>query len=97
MLRQADLIVVMERGHKEALECEFPECRGRIVLLAEAAGEKFAEIPDPARSGFIDSEAIARSIITCIDIGFSTLIELAEKNNTSRNRFQRDITGMEME
>lgn len=88
LLRQADLIVVMENGHKEAIEFEFPDCRGRIALLSEAAGEKFAEIPDPARSNFVGGEAIARSIVSCIDKGFSTLIKMAEVNHATRNHSQ---------
>lgn len=78
MLAAADLIVVMEQGHREALECEFPQCRGRIVLLGTAAGEDHPEIPDPARTHFEESAAAARSITACIDKGFSKLVSLAE-------------------
>src|SRR5512147_3158605 len=40
MLRDADLILVMERGQKEALQIEFPDCRPRVVLLTELVEDR---------------------------------------------------------
>jgi protein-tyrosine phosphatase len=77
MIAEADLIVVMEPGHKEALEFEFPECRGRVVLLAQAAGLASDEISDPARTDFGDSEIVAREVYRCINEGFAQLIARA--------------------
>lgn len=77
MLKGADLIVVMEQGHKEALECEFSWCKGRIVLLGEVAGEYGIEIEDPARINFEESDATVRGITDCIDKGYSILVSLA--------------------
>src|SRR4030042_6123657 len=59
IMATADLIIVMEQGHKEALECEFPTCRERIVLLGELSGERYPEIPDPSYNNFEESNAIA--------------------------------------
>ncbi len=84
MLIAADLIVVMELGHKEALEYEFPQCKGRIVLLGEAAGEHGIEIDDPARSNFVESDVTVQSIIVCIDKGFSKLVNLAESRRDTQ-------------
>jgi protein-tyrosine phosphatase len=67
VLAASDLIVVMERGHKEALEWEFAACRGRVALLGELAGEDEAEIEDPAKSEFADAEAVAGRIVRSID------------------------------
>ena len=46
MLSQFNLILVMERGHKEALQVEFPEIARNVYLLSEMIGANF-EIQDP--------------------------------------------------
>jgi protein-tyrosine phosphatase len=78
LLSAADLIIVMERSHKEALECEFPFCRGRIALLGELAGEGNPEISDPSKMDFEESDATARTIAVCIEKGFPELLHRAE-------------------
>jgi protein-tyrosine-phosphatase len=77
LLNASDLIVVMEQGHKEALENEFPACRGRIALLGELAGEGDPEIPDPVKTDFEESDATVQMIVTCIDKGFAELLRRA--------------------
>jgi protein-tyrosine-phosphatase len=84
LMAAADLVIVMEHGHKEALECEFPTCRGRIVLLGELAGERNPEIPDPAKTDFEESDAIAGTIAACIENGFTELLSLAEFSHSTR-------------
>ena len=46
-----DLIVVMEKGHKEALMTEFPKLKEKIFLLSELGGNIWYSIPDPYISG----------------------------------------------
>lgn len=46
-----DLIVVMEKGHKEALLTEFPDLRDKVFLLTEIGGGTGYSIPDPYVSG----------------------------------------------
>ena len=46
MLRQTDLILVMETGHKRAIEMIDPSARGKIYRLGEWGG---FDIPDPYR------------------------------------------------
>jgi protein-tyrosine phosphatase len=77
MLMTADLIVVMERGHREALVLEFPECRSRIILLTELVGESMSDIPDPTLSNFADCDEIAQMICQIVDNGFNELITMA--------------------
>lgn len=77
LLAAANLIVVMEQGHKEALECEFPACRRQIALLGELAGGRDLEIPDPAQTDFEDSEAVSQMIVACVDKGFSEMMRRA--------------------
>ena len=47
MLQKADLILVMERGQKEALQIEFPTYRQKVALLAEVADGNVYDIADP--------------------------------------------------
>ena len=77
MLMAADLIVVMERGHREALIWEFPECRSRVILLTELVGESMSDIPDPTLSNLADCVEIAQMICQIIDNGFNELISMA--------------------
>lgn len=46
MLQQADLVLVMEREHQQAIRSTFPAWAGRIHLLREMAGEA-GEVEDP--------------------------------------------------
>ncbi len=46
LLSGADLILVMEAGHKEALRYEFPSVAERVFLLLEIEGPGYG-IPDP--------------------------------------------------
>jgi len=48
ILKNADLILVMERRHREAILEIAPEAKNRVFLLKEFAGEKEnLDIPDP--------------------------------------------------
>jgi protein-tyrosine-phosphatase len=84
MMAQADLIVVMHQGQKEALQAEFPECRGRIALLGELAGERALEIPDPANTRFTDSEGVARLIVRWTEKGFGEIVKKAANRPEGR-------------
>lgn len=46
LLSTHDLILVMEAGHREALEHEFPSSSGRIHLLSQVVEERTYDIPD---------------------------------------------------
>jgi len=86
MMADADLIVVMDQGHKEALGAEFPECRGRIALLGELAGEKAPEVPDPAKTRFADSDGVARRIVSWTEKGFGEMLKRAASSREGRPR-----------
>lgn len=45
MLRESDLILVMEQAHVEAITEMAPECRGKTKFLSHWDGRK--EVPDP--------------------------------------------------
>jgi protein-tyrosine-phosphatase len=46
MLRACDVALVMEDGHRQALQAEFPELANRVHLISELVGEKYS-IGDP--------------------------------------------------
>jgi protein-tyrosine phosphatase len=74
---QANLVVVMERAHKEALLTEFPAAARKTVLLSELTGELY-DIFDPYGS---DSLLVYRRCASEIDRllreGYAHLLELA--------------------
>lgn len=47
VLQESDLVVVMERGHKESLQVEFKAYRHKVVLLSEVAEGNSYDIGDP--------------------------------------------------
>jgi len=78
ILADSDLVVVMQHGHEEALECEFPACRGKTVLLGALVDTYATDIPDPAQSNFTDSDLAAETIAAFIDQSFAELVLRAE-------------------
>lgn len=91
LLAEADLIVVMESGQKEALGIEFPSCREGIALLGELAGKTNPEIPDPAGLDFADRDEVVKLIMDCIDISFP---EIIRRSALPKNRDElHDIPG----
>lgn len=53
LIHQYRLILVMEQGHKEALQSEFREARDRIFLLSEMSGAGYS-VEDPVRGGLAE-------------------------------------------
>jgi len=78
MLSQADLILVMDSGHKESLTHEFPNISSRTFLLTEAIGEPPTDIADPYTSDASASH-VAEEIIKIIDQGYQKIIALARE------------------
>lgn len=80
LLKQFNLILVMEHRHKEALCAEFPELCNRVYLLAEMHGSP-REIPDPIAGGLESYRMTAQEIKDAIDEGLGRIVELAETPN----------------
>lgn len=76
MLRPFNLILTMERGHKEALRAEFPEFATRIYLLHEMVGN-IREVRDPMGSTLIDFQDTVREIDEILTQGYDRICELA--------------------
>ena len=75
LIREFDLILVMESGQKEALLHEFPRLKDRIYLLTEVAGNTAYSISDP----YITEETpevIANEIENLIQKNFDVICNL---------------------
>lgn len=88
IISASDLIIVMERGHKEALGYEFPSSLKKIMLLGELADEHNWDIEDPSEVDFENSDEIARTIVTCIETGFDEIVRRAESLSSARRSRQ---------
>jgi protein-tyrosine-phosphatase len=76
MLRQFDLILTMESGHKEALEIEFPEITPRLYLLSEMIDEQ-QDVADPIGGQITDFRHTAARIHRILTQGFDRIVQLA--------------------
>jgi protein-tyrosine-phosphatase len=82
MLQESDLVVVMERSHKEALQVEFKPYRHKVVLLSEVAEESSYDIGDPV----IDARNTdtGPQIYRLIQAGFEKIYARAIENSEQR-------------
>lgn len=81
LLKSADLVLVMEHGHKEALQAEFPACQPRIYLLSEMVG-RHNSIRDPLGGSKEDFKEMIREIDQLLTQGFEKILALADGKTT---------------
>jgi protein-tyrosine-phosphatase len=75
----ASLVIVMARGHSEALRAEFSQARNKIVLLSELAGEMH-DVSDPYGSDSLELyRQCAREIDRVLRAGYARLLELVKE------------------
>lgn len=77
LLHSFGLILVMERGQREALQIEFPGVSGRVCLLSEMAGSAY-DIPDPITGPLAEVRNVAREIDMVLERGFDRIVALAD-------------------
>ena len=73
LIAHYDLILVMEKGQKEALQIEYSELSKRIFMLTELSKGPVHDIPDPIRETeetFLD---VAQELIRLITNSFSEI------------------------
>jgi protein-tyrosine-phosphatase len=75
LMTMADLVIVMERGQKEALQVEFPGESHKVHLLSEADGQVY-DIPDPI--GLPGGGVVPQDIGRIIHGGFDRICELVK-------------------
>ena len=73
ILSTHDLTLVMEAGHKEALQNEFPLCQEHIFLLSQVAEDRIYDIMDSVEP--VDEVGVNLSEL--IQTGFNNICKLA--------------------
>jgi protein-tyrosine-phosphatase len=82
LLSGLGLVLVMERGQKEASTAAFPDLTERVYLPAECVDGAPSDIPDPV--GAPDPcEAIFGCMLDVVDRNFSRIVGLAERHGRS--------------
>lgn len=77
LLERFDLILVMERGHREALLIEFPAARRKVHLLSMLADRLEYDIADLGQSG-LGADEVAAQLAAVIDRAYPTICRLAQ-------------------
>ncbi len=77
LMSAADLVLVMEHGHKEALQTEFPRSAHKVHLLSEAALVLDYDIPDPITATVDIGADVPWEIDELIRNGFDRICALA--------------------
>lgn len=72
-LRKADIILVMEEAHRQALFYRLPDALPKIFLLSELA-HRFNEIPDPHGQSEQDYELMASLVQELIEQGWPEMV-----------------------
>ena len=81
-LSRYDLVLVMERGHKEAILSEFPSARSKVHLISEVVDHIAYDIQDPANPA-VDAGHVASQLCDLILRGSQEIYRLAEPGNGS--------------
>jgi protein-tyrosine-phosphatase len=77
LLRQFDLILTMESGHKQALRTEFPDVASRIYLLSEMVGQRY-DVRDPVAGGPEEYRTTAADLQRLLQRGVGKIRELVK-------------------
>jgi protein-tyrosine-phosphatase len=77
LLKEFDLILVMEARQLKAIRIEFPEVADRVHLLAEVAGEH-SDVEDPYGKSLDTYRGTANKLSLLLDRGFDKIVSLME-------------------
>ena len=81
-LAAADLVLVMEMGHAEALRAEFPQYANKVYLLSEMAGPRYS-VTDPYGGPLEAYQEMVTELTTLIDKGLPRIMQLAQANRVN--------------
>lgn len=82
LLTRHDLILVMERGQREALNIEFPFVRDKLYLISEVVDQRTYDLPDPLSSGRPIAE-LASELSSLVERGYQKIYQLAQTMQSS--------------
>jgi len=74
LVNEADLIIVMTSGQKEAIANEFANSAGKLALLSEIASGQTFDIPDPVTSPEEDTNLVANEICGLLKDGAPAIL-----------------------
>ena len=77
LLSQADLIIAMEAGQREALLAEFPQVEGRVFLLSEVAVGITYDIPDLLDDKGNPTLELGNEVCSLVELGYKNICQLA--------------------
>ena len=77
LIDRFDLILTMEKNHKEALAIEFPQKAKRIFLLSEMIGLVY-DVPDPIGKSLTDFQSTHNEIEQTLKMGLHKIRRLAK-------------------
>jgi protein-tyrosine-phosphatase len=80
ILSEFDLILTMEKGHKEALRVEFPEIAARVYLLTEMVGA-YKDIDDPVGGSKEDYIDTIHELEELLDKGYPNILRLVTSDH----------------
>lgn len=72
-MSDADLVLVMEEGHRRSLFYGYPDLLGKVFLLSEMAGEH-RDIEDPYRRPKTEYERCAKELAALLDVGYENIL-----------------------
>ena len=81
LLAASDIILVMEKSHKEALCAEFPKHAGKIFLLSEVRGET-RDVLDPVGGPLLDYKATLAEIRDYLQDAPARIMALIQKKKS---------------
>lgn len=81
-LAAADLVLVMETGHAEALRAEFPHYARKVFLLSEMAGPRYS-VTDPYGGPLEAYQEMVTELTTLIERGLPRIVQLAQANRVN--------------
>jgi protein-tyrosine phosphatase len=76
LLREFDLILTMESGHKEALQTEFPDVAKRVHMISEMIGHRY-DIRDPVAGGPVEYRTTALELRRILQRAKDRIAQLA--------------------
>ena len=77
LVNEADLIIVMADGQREAITLEFPQAKNKIALFSDITIGQTYDIPDPVMASGEDPQQIAEEIFSLVDAGFGRIVSRA--------------------
>ena len=77
IMDKADLILTMERNHKEAFQAEFPHKENQIFTLTEVIDQNY-DIADPIQQPIEEFVKTADELDRIIDFGFEKILQMSK-------------------